>query len=601
MQDARSGSRRPERPGRDRGADPSAAGTPLTLQASPTVSSTSQDPSTSLWDRAFPAAWWRPVLAGRPVTVRVEGGAASLRGARNGRALRLGPIPEGRRELTADDLEADWLWIEGDATAVTWSIAAEATLPPVTVVVPTYRREADARRQADRFARMDVVTTVVVIDQGGTLAEDAAFTRLCAASDAIRLVSQENLGGSGGYARGMLEAADDPGAAVLFSDDDAVLSEESLRRMLTYQALADRPTILGTPLFSSVTPSYLVAHAESVRTGIFQWKPADSLGDGVDLAGTTPEQWTFLSPASAVNYTGWWGTLFPPGTVADLGLPAPLFLKWDDAEYGLRATAHGYAHAVLPGTSVHHPPWNAYRTQMTWTARVLHRNRLAIAAAYGAGRGVIGSSLLHQTKHILAGHLLTAELWQEGITAFRAGPDAWLGSDLHRARTEGAQVAEAWHTEHDVDDGVTPTRTAPLPLLPAVVRALVRMLRPDRPPRVVLAVDADAVHWRTTMGADTVIITEDGRPLTAFTVRGSDARRALVRTASSHLDLAVNWGRLRRRYHRTLPRHTTADSWAALIGTDRATGARTPDDPIDPPRPIPPTDPTDPTTPTRRP
>ncbi|APX32945.1 hypothetical protein BH708_09720 [Brachybacterium sp. P6-10-X1] len=583
MQDARTVSRRPEEPGRDHGTDPSAGATPLTLQTSPL------DPATSLWGQAFPAAWWRPVLAGRSVTVSVEGGAAALRGSRDGHALRLGPIMDGRRELTEDDLDADWLWVEGDATAATWSIMAEITLPPVTVVVPTYRREADAREQARRFAGMDVVSTVVVIDQGSTLAEDAAFTRLRAATDAIRLVSQENLGGSGGYARGMLEAADDPGAAVLFSDDDAVLSEESLRRMLTYQALAGRPTILGTPLFSSTTPTRLVAHSETVRTGVFQWQPADRLGDGVDLAGTIPPQWTFLSPGSAVNYTGWWGTLFPPGTIADLGLPAPLFLKWDDAEYGLRAAAHGYAHAVLPGTSVHHPPWNAYRTQMTWTARVLHRNRLAIAAAYGAGRGVVLSSLLHQVKHALAGHLLTAELWEEGIAAFRAGPDAWLGSDLHRARTEGARVAEAWHTEHDVDRTTTPTRVGPLPLLPALLRAVVRMLRPDRPPQVVLAVDADAVHWRTTMGADTVIITEDGRPLTAFTVPGSDARRSLARTLRSHLDLAVSWGRLRRRYHRALPRHTTADSWAALIGTDRSTGPRSPDSPTSP---TPSTDPT---------
>lgn len=494
MQDLRTGARRPDPTGRDRPADLSAGATPLILQTSPV------GPSTPLWDHAFPAAWWRPVLSGRPVSVSVEGGAAALRGARDGHTLRLGPITDGGRELSGEDLDVDWLWVEGDARTVTWSVTAEVALAPVTVVVPTYRREADATEQARRFAAMDVVRTVVVIDQGDTLATNPAFDRLRASTEEIVLVSQENLGGSGGYARGMLEAAQDPAAAVLFSDDDAVLSEESLQRMLTYQALAERPTILGTPLFSSSVPTRLIAHAEAVRTGIFQWKPADRLGDGVDLAGTTPAQWSFLSPGRAPNYTGWWGTLFPPGTAADLGLPAPLFLKWDDAEYGLRATARGYAHVVLPGTSVHHPPWNAYRTQMTWTARVLHRNRLAIAAAYGAGPGVIVSSLLHQTKHVLAGHLLTAELWQEGITAFRSGPEGWLGSDLRSARADGSRVVERWHAEHDVEGIPSPTRIAPLPLVPAVLRAIVRMLRGDAPPRVVMSVEADEVHWRTTIG-----------------------------------------------------------------------------------------------------
>ena len=375
----------------------------------------------------------------------------------------------------------------------------------------------------------------------------------------------------------MHEASQNPASAVLFSDDDAVISEESLRRMLTYQSLAGRPTIVGTPLFSSQEPSRLITHTEAVEPGVFQWKAADRVRGSVDLAGTTPADWTFLSQRVMANYTGWWGTLFPPGTAAELGLPVPLFLKWDDAEYGLRATARGYDHAVLPGTAVHHPPWNAYRTQMTWTARVLHRNRLAIAAAYGAGRGVIGSSLIHQLKHILAGHLLTAELWEEGIAAFRAGPD-WLGSDLQHARTDGAQVVADWHERWGAAPELTPTHASPLPLVPALLRALVRLVRRDGPPRVVLAVPADAVHWRTTLGADAVVVTEaQGAPLSAFMVSGSASRRALARTLRSHAAMAWRWAALRRRYHRALPRHTTAERWSELFTAppdDETTGTR---------------------------
>lgn len=522
-----------------------------------------------LWDQVFPATTWRPVLDGRAVTVTLEGERASLLGARNGRLVRLGPVTGGHRLLTPAELEHDWLWIDGDLRSVTWSVDADVALPPVTVVMPTYRREADATAQARRFTRMGEVRSVVVVDQSGTLASHPAFARLQASTDAIRLVTQPNLGGSGGYARGMLEASQEPGSAVLFSDDDALLTEESLRRMLTYQALASRagrPTIVGSPLFSSRQPTRLITHTEAVRTGVFQWKSADRVRGAVDLAGTSPVDWTFLSLRDEANYTGWWGTLFPPGTAAELGLPVPLFLKWDDAEYGLRATARGYRHAVLPGTSVHHPPWTAYRTQMSWTARVLHRNRLAIAAGYGAGRGVLGSSLLHQVKHILAGHLLTAELWEEGIAAFRAGPEAWLGHDLQEARADGSRVVTAWHGEHRATEPLTPTRHGPLPLVPALLNAVTRVLRPDGPARVVLAVPADSVHWRTTLGADALLITGDEEaPVAAFTVRSSATRRALVRTLRSHAGMALRWAALRRQYRRALPRHTTARSWAALF------------------------------------
>jgi galactofuranosylgalactofuranosylrhamnosyl-N-acetylglucosaminyl-diphospho-decaprenol beta-1,5/1,6-galactofuranosyltransferase len=571
MQDVPSGSR----PSGEHGAattDGAAGGAPMvTLQRS--------EPRATpvLWGQAFPAAIWRRILGERTVTVSVDGGRASLLAAHDGRLRRLGPLAGGR-DISLAACDDDWLWVEGDVRSVTWTVPGRVELPPVTAVIPTYRRERDALAQARRFLRMDAVTSVLVVDQGGTLRHDRDFTRLLSAHESLHLFSQPNLGGSGGYARGMIEASQDPSAAVLFSDDDAALSEESLRRMLTYQALSARPTIVGTPLFSAARPARLITHTEKVGKHAFQWRSADHVHQAIDLTGTTPVDWTFLSSHEDANYTGWWGTLFPPGTASDLGLPAPLFLKWDDAEYGLRATAHGYDHAVLPGTAVHHPPWTAYRTQMTWTARVLHRNRLAIAAAYDAGRGVIGSSLLHQAKHVLAGHLLTAELWEDGIDAVRAGPESWLGHDLQRARADGSRVVETWHRRNDLRTDLPPTHDAPLPLPSALVRALARVLRPDGPARVVLAVPADDMHWRATLGADALLVTDRaGAVEAAFAVRGSAMRRAAIRSLRSHLDLALRWRSLRARYREALPRHATTASWRMLIRTasDRAAATGT--------------------------
>ena len=193
---------------------------------------------------------------------------------------------------------------------------------------------------------------------------------------------------------------------------------------------------------------------------------------------------------------------------------------------------------------------------MTWTARILHRNRLAVAAAYDAGRGVIFSSLLHQLKHVLAGHLLTAELWEDGIEAMRAGPEAWMGSDLQHARADGDRLARAWHRDHDLPSTIVPTRTRAFPLPVAVLRALRSMLRAESAPRVVLSLHADDVHWRTTLGADAIIVTaDDGSAEVAFAVRGPDMRRTLRRVLRSHLGLALRWRSLRRRYRAALPPH----------------------------------------------
>ncbi len=519
------------------------------------------------WEQAFCAASWRRVLPGATVRATVDGDGARLLGARDDRR-RLVASPAREVELVLDEDACEWYWFEGaELGTVRWTVEAVVRAPSVTVVMPTFRRERDATTQARRFDRMDCVARVLVIDQGATLQDDARFTRLARSSSKVELITQPNLGGSGGYARGMLESRRREQDAVLLSDDDAVISEEALRRMLTYQALATRPTIVGTGMLSAERPTRLVSHAEAVRPRAFWWTAADGMKGTVDLADTTPEEWGFLRLRRPANYTGWWGTLLPPGTVAELGLSAPYFLKWDDAEYGMRAARHGYDIVVLPGASVHHPTWGARATQMTWTARVLHRNRLATAAAYGAPRGVITSSFAHQVKHILSGHHLTAALWAAGIDAFSAGPDGWLGRDLAHARAEGQRIVDTFEREHAaLTAALTATRTTPLHPVSATLRAIAGVLRPRRSPRLVLSLRPKKVTWRATMGADAVLMaTRKGRAVGAFAVDGRRSRALLRRTARQHLLLALRWRSLGRRYRRALGPSTTVDAWQPIF------------------------------------
>lgn len=442
----------------------------------------------------------------------------------------------------------------------------------VCVVIPTYHRECDAARQARRFARMRSVARVLVIDQADTLSADEHFSGVLNEEPKVRLIVQPNLGGSGGYARGMLEALAFPGEAVLLSDDDAVLSEEALETMVLYQQAAPRPTIMGTGMISAEDPHLLVSQAETVWPRDFMWGPADGLAEPLDLTEPAEVQDDVLRLRTQPNYTGWWGTLLPPGAVTELGLPAPYFLKWDDAEYGLRATQRGYDTVVLPQARVTHPTWGAYKTQMDWTARILHRNRLATAAAYRAGEGVIVSSLAHQLKHILAGHYLTATLWAAGIDQFLSGPQQWLGSDLTHARSDGQAIAERWnHRYSSPEQPPTATHCAPLPLRRAVVRAVTGLLDARLRRRVVLHVGVSEVSWRTTLGADLVVMTHpDGSNAGTLTANTATARALLARTVNQHWHMLRRWRVLRSMYGRALPTVTTPEAWRLMIARAEA-------------------------------
>lgn len=87
--------------------------------------------------------------------------------------------------------------------------------------------------------------------------------------------------------------------------------------------------------------------------------------------------------------------LIPTQIMREIGLAQPLFIKFDDVDYGLRAEDHGYHTVCLPGVAVWHQAWHAKDPSRTWEGYYLYRNHWIC-------------SLLHCTKpswHFLYGML----------------------------------------------------------------------------------------------------------------------------------------------------------------------------------------------------
>ena len=536
------------------------------------------------WSNAAPVGWWAR-LGIRSVRLEVEGtGELTVHGARDGSRSVL-----ARTTLLADEpwvldvptATADWCWLElaagpdqGTLVSADWTAPAETEPRPLTVVVPTYRAEDDALAQLARLTRpalADVVGRVVLIDQGGTLASHpGSSSALAAAGDRVLLVEQPNLGGSGGYSRGLFEAAerwpDDP---VFLHDDDARVHPETLRRLTVLAALAPR-TFFGTGLLDADAPTHLQALAEGVARRPFRWGPTDGVdGDhgGVELAGATPETWVFTHPDDGAEYAAWWGCVVPAGAVGELGLAAPYFLKWDDPEYGLRAGRVGYTVRTLPGFAVHHPTWATKGTSASWSSWPMHRNRLATAAAYGAGPGVLLDSLVHQIKHVLSLQYATAELWNEAIAEVLRGP-GWLDGDLTTVRPRAQALLDAMPARPVVG---LPAATGAggsdrLGRVSAAARAATGLLRAAGVggEEGVARLDApSAFGWADGLGRDAVVFADGTTPLVRDPRR---ARRALLRTLRLHASAAVRWARLRRRYAGSLPRASSENAWRVRFG-----------------------------------
>ncbi len=254
----------------------------------------------------------------------------------------------------------------------------------------------------------------------------------------------------------------------------------------------------------------------------------------------------------------------PAGAAADLGLAAPYFLKWDDAEYGLRAGRAGFTVRTLPGFAVHHPTWATKGTSSSWSSWPLHRNRLATAAAYGGGRGVLADSFVHQVKHVLSLQYATAELWNAALAETLDGP-GWLDDDLTAVRPRAQALLD---DAPPVPVVALPTPSAtpaagvtPVPPRKAAVRAVVGLLRPAGTgggASVAALAGPSAFGWTDGLGRDAVVFGDGSAPLVRDPRR---ARRALVRILVLHGRAAVRWGALRRAYARALPSSSSIDAW----------------------------------------
>lgn len=176
-----------------------------------------------------------------------------------------------------------------------------------------------------------------VIDNGRTLDVD----RL--AGGRVTISPNDNVGGAGGFTRGMIEAMEQTPRAthVLLMDDDVAVSPESIKR--TYNLLRMVNDEFSEAFISGAMLNYEIGDEQWEDTGFMTKqgtfapaKPPLRFSKFEDLVYNE----VFSIPKEIVKldqrYAAWWFCCIPISTIEGNGLPLPVFVRCDDAEYGVR-------------------------------------------------------------------------------------------------------------------------------------------------------------------------------------------------------------------------------------------------------------------------
>ena len=560
---------------------------------------------------AFPAAYWRRWTALDKVVLRlVLSGTCRIdvyRSKADGTiqhaagAAIAGTDRQVELELDlAPFIDGGWYWFDltadEDLTVVEagWYADREPLRPGrLAVGICTYNRPVDCVAAVSTIASDPVVaaelTAVVVADQGNRkVRDDSGYQGIAdQLGDKLHLVEQGNLGGSGGFARTMHEALTGTDAThVLFLDDDVQLEADSLHRALAFSRFTEHPMLVGGQMLALQDRSVLHTMGEVVDRHSFLYRPAAYGVVQHDFAARSLRATPELHRRVDVDYNAWWMCLIPREAAEQIGLPLPLFIKWDDAEYGLRAGAAGYRTATLPGAAIWHLAWTDKDDVSDWQSYFFARNRLVVAALHGpAGPpdGIVRSNLKADLKHLLKLEYSAVALHLKAYEDFLAGPDRMfatlptaLGDVRAVQKTFGdSQVLSerASIPEPEMDAVVTESMSRPPVSRKAIAAAGLRSLRTGLRPvdptaeRPQLQVSARDAQWFLLSRLDRVTVgTADGRGVT-FRRRDPAAFRDLLRrSAQLNLRIRREFPELRERYRAAQPHLTSAEGWEQVFG-----------------------------------
>ena len=565
---------------------------------------------------AFPASYWRRWSTLTSVVLRVElTGSARIdvyRSKATGARISVGGteiVSTDSSAAAAAEFEIElapfedggWIWfdITTDTKVTVHSAAWYAPVPApgranIAVGIPTFNRPADcvsALRALTSDPLVDeVIGAVIVTDQGTDKAKDHSDFPAAAAALGKRLSihNQPNLGGSGGYSRVMYEALKNTDCEqILFMDDDIRVEPDSILRALALSRFAKTPTLIGGQMLNLQEPSHLHVMGEVVDRSNFMWTNAPFTEYDHDFAAypldgdDVDERSKLLHRRIDVDYNGWWMCMIPRSVAEELGQPLPLFIKWDDADYGLRAGEHGYGTVTLPGTAIWHMAWSDKDDAIDWQAYFHLRNRLVVSALHWDApvSGLIKSSLKATLKHLLCLEYSTVAIQNKAIDDFLAGPEH-IFSILESALGEVKELRQQYP-----DAVVLPGATAlpapsgrtrvhkPPTSAPAIglrlARGLVHQLRaevPEHHHRPQLNVATQDARWFLLCNVDGVTVTTaDGRGV-VYRQRDRAKMFALLKESlRRHIALARRYDHMRRVYREALPILSSTQKWETVL------------------------------------
>lgn len=563
---------------------------------------------------AFPASYWRYWTPVRTIRLELEASGSAIVRLFKSDSMGLNSpageltISHASHQIVTIDvpltgtIDGGFVWFNvqtrDDAFSLhhaNWQVKAQAKrkhgLSTFSVAITTFNREPYALRQLKSLANDSLLRerldTVYCIDQGThpVSALDDFDNVQKQLGDQLTYIRQGNLGGSGGFSRGMHETVKaGKSSSVILLDDDAINEPEALMRAVQFADYTYHPSLVGAGMLHLDNRAMLYTQAERMnRHTILHEQYIENHDFSLQPLVDFPQ---FHRRVDS-GYNGWWMCLIPVEVMKKIGYAMPVFIKYDDMEYCYRARANGYPTISLPGVAIWHQAWHNKDSSRSWQEYFEQRNRVLFALlTYDKPLpALIKHVLIHESsmgmRFIYSGiamnNLALKDILAGPETIVKKYPTAIADVNAFRSQFEDAHnltddelkaVPLPHHAFYDRGKLLMSLRKASLFGMLATVRSLLlpRSGKDDSAPDI--ALPAQEANWQTMDKTTSVLVATANSNAMSWNRRDDRMmREAMKEGFELAYQIVKNWETLRKRYRDY--GFASAQTWEKLFASSQ--------------------------------
>ena len=276
------------------------------------------------------------------------------------------------------------------------------TYAKYAVVIVTYNREQLLRECVYRIQSQTIPAgSVIIVNNASTDGTSGYLEQLSSESNIYEIInSKENLGGAGGFAKGIEAACKKDIDCILIIDDDAMLESCYMEYLLNArQQHPEHRAFAGTVKVNGTVDPF---HRKNLsRYGM--------------LLKNCP-QGEYQKEYFECDIASFCGMLVDTDIVKKIGFPHAEYFIWhDDAEYSLRIIKHS-RFLVVPQAVLNHktkPKQEVYPRRYDWREYYAVRNRILMVKEHGTFTDKV-INYVHMFVHVVFRNWLFGVIKRDG-------------------------------------------------------------------------------------------------------------------------------------------------------------------------------------------